>query len=431
MAFAFIKHDTKIDFIGKRHIAYAISILLLLVGLGSALWGNGLRMGIDFAGGVIVQVQFAQPVEDEVLKKSLDVPELPGISTQRFGEGTRDYLLRFSSAENTDAAALRTNVLTALAKAFPGNDVEIQRLEMVGPKVGDDLTNKALGALYYATLLIAVYISGRFEQRWMAGVAMAAVLWGGMYLAGLTGLSMGWLVLVALGITLVVCFVLKLNFALGALVGLIHDVFITVGLLSLMGVEIDLNVMAALLTLVGYSLNDTIIVYDRLRENLRAAPKQPLDALINRSVNQTLSRTILTSGTTFVATLALYLLGGGVIHDFALISLSDLLTPWEKIEKRLLLASEADFVICLYNPGSHKRADYLEKACDLMLRYKAPETVCGIVSQIGRDGETSRTMTLAELRNTKVDMFTTVFIGNSQTKEIRDHMVTPRGYRYE
>ena len=297
MAFAFIKHDTKIDFIGKRHIAYVISILLLLVGLGSALWGNGLRMGIDFAGGVIVQVQFAQPVEDEVLKKSLDVPELPGISTQRFGEGTRDYLLRFSSAENTDAAALRANVLTALAKAFPGNDVEIQRLEMVGPKVGNDLTNKALGALYYATLLIAVYISGRFEQRWMAGVAMA---------------------LVALGITLVVCFVLKLNFALGALVGLIHDVFITVGLLSLMSVEIDLNVMAALLTLVGYSLNDTIIVYDRLRENLRAAPKQPLDALINRSVNQTLSRTILTSGTTFMATLALYLLGGGVIHDFAL-----------------------------------------------------------------------------------------------------------------
>ena len=124
-------------------------------------------------------------------------------------------------------------------------------------------------------------------------------------------------------------------------------------------------------------------------------------------------------------------LGAPLMHDFAVISLSDLLTPWEKIEKRLLLASEADFVICLYNPGSHKRADYLEKACDLMLRYKAPETVCGIVSQIGRDGETSRTMTLAELRNTKVDMFTTVFIGNSQTKEIRDHMVTPRGYRYE
>ena len=127
MAFAFIKHDTKIDFIGKRHIAYAISILLLLVGLGSALWGNGLRMGIDFAGGVIVQVQFAQPVEDEVLKKSLDVPELPDISTQRFGEGTRDYLLRFSFAENTDAAALRTNVLVCLNKIVGQLDADVRK----------------------------------------------------------------------------------------------------------------------------------------------------------------------------------------------------------------------------------------------------------------------------------------------------------------
>ncbi len=122
-------------------------------------------------------------------------------------------------------------------------------------------------------------------------------------------------------------------------------------------------------------------------------------------------------------------LGAPLIHDFALISLSDLLTPWEKIEKRLLLASEADFVICLYNPSSKKRADYLQKACDLMLRYKAPETVCGIVSNIGRDGEACRVMTLTELRDTQVDMFTTVFVGNSQTKEIDGRMVTPRGYR--
>ena len=139
-----------------------------------------------------------------------------------------------------------------------------------------------------------------------------------MYVLSFTGLGMGWLVLFALAITMVVCFFLKLNFALGAVVGLLHDVFITAGLLSIMDVEIDLNVMAALLTLVGYSLNDTIIVYDRLRENLRAAPKVDLASLINRSINQTLSRTILTSGTTFVATLSLFLLGGGVIHDFAL-----------------------------------------------------------------------------------------------------------------
>ena len=124
-------------------------------------------------------------------------------------------------------------------------------------------------------------------------------------------------------------------------------------------------------------------------------------------------------------------LGAPLIHDFALISLSDLLTPWEKIEKRLRLAAEADFVICLYNPGSKKRADYLEKACRIMMESKSKDTVCGIVSQIGREGEAMRVLSLEELMKTPVDMFTTVFIGNSQTVEIDGRMVTPRGYRYE
>ena len=122
-------------------------------------------------------------------------------------------------------------------------------------------------------------------------------------------------------------------------------------------------------------------------------------------------------------------LGAPLIHDFCLISLSDLLTPWEKIEARLLGASQADFVICLYNPSSKKRHDYLQNACDLMMQYKAPETVCGIVTNIGRDGEEGKVITLQELRDTKADMFTTVFIGNSQTKNINGKMVTPRGYR--
>ena len=122
-------------------------------------------------------------------------------------------------------------------------------------------------------------------------------------------------------------------------------------------------------------------------------------------------------------------LGAPLIHDFCLISLSDLLTPWEKIEKRLLAASEADLSICLYNPSSKKRHDYLMKACDLMMQFKSPETVCGIVGNIAREGEFSRVMTLKELRDTQVDMFTTVFIGNSQTKEINGKMVTPRGYK--
>lgn len=121
-------------------------------------------------------------------------------------------------------------------------------------------------------------------------------------------------------------------------------------------------------------------------------------------------------------------LGAPLIHDFAVISLSDLLTSWEKIEKRLDLASQADFCICLYNPSSRKRADYLQKACDVMLKTKAPETPCGTVRNIGRDGEQGEIYTLAALREAKVDMFTTVFIGNSQTRVINGKLVTPRGY---
>ena len=124
-------------------------------------------------------------------------------------------------------------------------------------------------------------------------------------------------------------------------------------------------------------------------------------------------------------------LGAPLTHDFAVISLSDLLTPWEKIEKRLDAAAAADFCIALYNPSSHKRADYLQKACDIMMRHKSPATVCGTVRNIGREGQSCEIMTLQELRDTKVDMFTTVFIGNSQTMEIDGQMVTPRGYKHE
>ena len=124
-------------------------------------------------------------------------------------------------------------------------------------------------------------------------------------------------------------------------------------------------------------------------------------------------------------------LGAPLMHDFAVISLSDLLTPWETIEKRLHAAGMADFVICLYNPSSKKRHDYLQKACDLMMKYKSPDTICGTVSNIARDGEEAHVMTLKELRDTQVDMFTTVFIGNSHTRNIHGKMVTPRGYRLE
>ncbi|MGN0980409.1 MAG: precorrin-3B C(17)-methyltransferase [Candidatus Avoscillospira sp.] len=121
-------------------------------------------------------------------------------------------------------------------------------------------------------------------------------------------------------------------------------------------------------------------------------------------------------------------LGAPLMHDFCLVSLSDLMTPWEKIETRLRAAAQADFVLCLYNPSSHKRKDYLQKACDILLESKSPETPCGYVSQIGREGEDYTILNLSELRNAQVDMFTTVFIGNSQTQVIGGHLVTPRGY---
>ena len=124
-------------------------------------------------------------------------------------------------------------------------------------------------------------------------------------------------------------------------------------------------------------------------------------------------------------------LGAPLMHDFAVISLSDLLTPWEKIEKRIRGAAMADFVICLYNPSSRKRADYLKKACEYILEYQSPDTVCGYVRNIGREGEDAHILTLSELKDTEVDMFTTVYIGNSQTRNVDGKMVTPRGYRLE
>ncbi|MEG1610189.1 MAG: protein translocase subunit SecF [Bilophila sp.] len=320
MSFQLFHKQTTIDFVGKRHIAYALSAVLLVVGFIAITLNGGLRYGVDFAGGAAVQLQFAEPVKDEAIKKSFATLNLPGLAIQQYGEDGKDYLVRFSSADMT-SESIRNSINIALETQFKDNKASIQRLEMVGPKVGADLRNAALEALYFAILLITVYISGRFEQRWMIAGIMAAALGAAMYLMGFFGVNMVMRVIGALALTLALCWKLKLNYALGAIVGLLHDVLITLGMLVLLGKEIDLNIIAALLTLVGYSLNDTIIIYDRIRENLRLQSDKHLDPLadiINLSVNQTLSRTIMTSATTLVAALSLVVLGGGTIHDFAL-----------------------------------------------------------------------------------------------------------------
>lgn len=321
MAFALLSRQTNIDFAGFRRIAYVISGLFIAIGIFAIIFNGGLRYGVDFAGGAMVQVQFAQPIADEQVKTALNGVNLPGLTVQQVGTEDRDYMLRFSlsDVENQD---LRDQVSSALKSSIPDNESSILRLESVGPKVGNDLRNMAIEALFYAVLLITVYISGRFEHSWFIAAAMAIVLYGAVYGAGYLGLNR--LIGVAIGmvITLASCWKLKLNFALGAILALLHDVVVTLGLLTILGVEIDLNVIAALLTLVGYSINDTIVVYDRIRENLRAIPedgeKPTMYEIINTAVNQTLSRTIMTSATTLAACLALYILGGSVIHDFAL-----------------------------------------------------------------------------------------------------------------
>ena len=317
MSLTFIKSEPKIDFIGLRKICYALSLLVIAVGVASLVIKGGPLYGIDFAGGTVVQIKFDNRVSDEQVKTAMESVDLPGLTIQQIGaDADSEYLIRISETGSGDS--LRAELTAALADNLPEATASIQRVEMVGPKVGADLRSQAIEALFYASLLIAIYISGRFEQRWFVAGMMAVILGGGLYLLGQFGVPRGWLVLAATAITCAVCWKLKLVYALGAVVGLIHDVVITIGALSLLNIEVDLIIIAAVLTVIGYSLNDTIIVFDRIRENLRSKKYPSFAETINRSINQTLSRTILTSGTTAMVVLALFFLGGSIIHNFAL-----------------------------------------------------------------------------------------------------------------
>jgi len=190
-------------------------------------------------------------------------------------------------------------------------------VEMVGPQVGQDLREKALFAMFYALLFITIYISGRFELKWLLSGIVAVALIGAVYLFTLFNVSIPFLIAAALIVSLILFWFLELKYAMGAIAALIHDVTITIGLFSIFDKEFTLAIIAALLTIIGYSLNDTIIIFDRIRENLRKYHKNPLEVILNRSINETLSRTILTSLTTLFVVVTLFVLGGGIIHDFA------------------------------------------------------------------------------------------------------------------
>ncbi len=265
-----IKPDINVDFVGKRNMAFVLSIVLILIGIGSLIVKGGPNYGVDFAGGTLVQIRFEQNTTAAEIKDALIPNVLDSATVQQFGDDANEYLIR---AQESDSGlqGLRSQILDALEPVYGAGKVDMRRIEMVGPQVGQELRKQGLMAILYAMIGILVYITWRFEFR----------------------------------------------FAVGAIVALVHDVLLTLGAFSLFGKEIDLPIIAAFLAIIGYSLNDTIIVYDRIRENMGKYHGSGLPLTVNRSINETLSRTILTSGTTLLVVVALFLFGGGVIHNFA------------------------------------------------------------------------------------------------------------------
>jgi len=315
----FIKTGINIDFIGKRKIAFTVSVSMILVSLISLSIHGGPRLGIDFKGGTLIQVKFLKPVQIDDIQQGLKRIQLGKSSVQQFGDQADNEFLFRTDTPITTAQKL-TQTLENELQTSTGAKAEIRRVRMVGPQVGQELREKALFAMFYALLFITIYISGRFEQKemkWILSGSLAAALMGGVYVLSLFDVSTPLLMVAALFITIALFWFLQLRFAMGAIVALIHDVIITVGIFSIFDKEFTLPIIAALLTIIGYSLNDTIIVFDRIRENLRKYHKNPLDFIINRSVNETLGRTILTSVTTLAVVVTLFVLGGGIIHDFA------------------------------------------------------------------------------------------------------------------
>jgi preprotein translocase subunit SecF len=257
----------KVDWLGKRKLFFAISIVLLGIGMASLLYKGEFRYGLDFKGGTVVTVKFAENVDAGAIRNVLPEASIQAIQTS---EGSKFQIELGKAAENEDASVGRQAVTAALEKAFPGK-FTVEGSESVSAKVGGDLRRGAVMATLWALIGILIYIALRFE--WIYGAA--------------------------------------------AVFAVFHDTLVTLGFFSLFNYEINLTVIAALLTLVGYSVNDTIVVFDRVRENLKTRRRDDFEAILNDSINQTLSRTILTSGLTFLTVLALFIFGGEIINNFA------------------------------------------------------------------------------------------------------------------
>ena len=252
-----------IDFVSKRKYAMIISAILLIVSIAS-IGFQGLKFGIDFTGGTLIELGYDKTADLEDIRSKLESANYSGTNVQYFGSDT-EVLIQLEPQAVT-SAKLSSSIIRML-----GEDVDVRRVEFVGPKVGEELTNDGGLAMLYALIGILIYVAFRFEYR----------------------------------------------FALGSIAALVHDVIITLGVFSLLQIEFDLTVLAAILAVIGYSLNDTIVVFDRIRENFLATRHIEPKPIINEALNQTLARTLMTSFTTLIVLLALFYLGGEVIHSFA------------------------------------------------------------------------------------------------------------------
>ena len=259
------------DFLKIRRTAYIVSAALILVGIISLIMHGGPNYSIDFEGGLMMRISFEEPVDIGELRQVI------AEATQRIPEVTRDidevgnYIIRIEELEAEVGMESAGQIQTFLAQAFQNNQLTIRSVEEVGPKVGAELRTKAIWAVLWAMLGILIYISWRFEPR----------------------------------------------FAVISVLTLFHDVLLVLGLFSIMNIEISLVIVGALMTIVGYSLNDTIVVLDRIREDLKRYRQEKYDWVLNKAINATLSRTVVTSVTTFMVVLILWIAGGSVIHDFA------------------------------------------------------------------------------------------------------------------
>lgn len=266
--FSWVTKDTNINFMGARKFTYVLSILMVVFSV-VCIAVKGFNYGIDFSGGILMEVSSNKPINLEEIRQQVNKVDLDEVNLQTIGESGTEFMIRAQAKELNEKEQMAA--VNKIKQVLGNDNYEFRRVELVGPQVGDELKKAGVIASIIAILAISAYIWFRFEWQ----------------------------------------------FALGALIGLIHDIVTTVGLLSLFGMDFSLTTVAAILTLAGYSVNDTVVTYDRIRENLRKYKKMPQEQLLNKSINDIFSRTILTGLTTFLAALALFIFGGDTLRSFS------------------------------------------------------------------------------------------------------------------